>query len=158
MTHRARTNQLLYQAELLLMTAPRARHDEEDEVTDARRQALREGALAMLELALASLLREVTEHAGLEHCHWQELLGDVSLSCAELVRLRELADQPSSWLSWLLAGLEELHSPQGRRCRKIQTGRIAVVEIGASSEDGLWTCLSGIKNEIEGLRETGQEW
>ncbi len=69
MNPRSRTNQLLYQAELLLDVAPGS-----DEHAQARRMAAEEGALALIELALESLLREVTEHARLERHDWRELL------------------------------------------------------------------------------------
>lgn len=70
MTPRSRTNQLLYQAELLLEIPAGG-----DEHREARRMAVEEGALALIELALESLLREVTEHALLEQHDWRELLG-----------------------------------------------------------------------------------
>jgi hypothetical protein len=159
-TPRARTNQLLYQAELLLSMEAAAGREDGDETTDVRRQALHESVLAMLELTLESLLREVTGHAGLERHGWRELLGDVSLPCAELVRLRELAGQPQSWLAWLVARLEALHSSQGATGRQKETpaGLIAVEGSGSCLENELWSCVNGVRAEIAALRETSQEW
>lgn len=154
MTLRARTNQLLYQAELLLDTPPGS-----DEHADARRMAAEEGALALTELALESLLREVTEHARLTRHDWRELLDPQGESVAELHRLRELASRPESWLSWLLSRLEALHENGGvaRRRGPAAPGLIAVGGAAALADE-LRTCLSEAKREVAALRETSEEW
>lgn len=154
MTPRSRTNQLLYQAELLLETGPGG-----DEHAEARRMAAEEGALALTELALQSLLREVTEHALLERHDWRELLGAEGRSLAELHRLRELASREDSWLAWLLARLEALHGSDGvaRRTSGAAQGLIATGS-GAALADELRWCLREAKAEIAALRETSQEW
>ncbi|WP_372613346.1 DUF6586 family protein [Halomonas sp.] len=154
MTPRSRTNQLLYQAELLLEL--RAGDDEHG---DSRRMALEEGALALAELALVSLLREVTEHALLEHHDWRELLGSGGAGIAELQRLRELVTRPDSWLAWLVARLEALHDSDGvaRRASSAAQGLIAVGS-GAALADELRWCLGEAKAEIAALRETSEEW
>ncbi|MFO7649655.1 DUF6586 family protein [Halomonas campaniensis] len=154
MTPRSRTNQLLYQAELLLDTPPG-----DDEHAEARRMAAEEGALALAELALQSLLREVTEHARLEHHEWRELLGAEGAGIAELHRLRELAARPDSWLAWLIGRLEALHSSDGaaRRRSGAAAGLIAVGS-GAALGDELRWCLAEAKAEIAALRETSEEW
>jgi hypothetical protein len=153
-TPRARTNQLLYQAELLLDVAIG-----EDEHAEARRMAAEEGALALTELALESLLREVTEHAHLAHHAWRELLGPEGAGIAELHRLRELAAQPGSWLAWLVTRLEALHGNEGaaRRTSGAARGLIAVGSAAALGEE-LRDCLQQAKAEIAALRETSQEW
>jgi hypothetical protein len=153
-TPRSRTNQLLYQAELLLEL--RAGDDEHG---DSRRMALEEGALALAELALVSLLREVTEHALLEHHDWRELLGSGGAGIAELQRLRELVTRPDSWLAWLVARLEALHDSDGvaRRASSAAQGLIAVGS-GAALADELRWCLGEAKAEIAALRETSEEW
>lgn len=154
MTPRSRTNQLLYQAELLLDTPPG-----DDEHAEARRMAAEEGALALAELALQSLLREVTEHARLERHAWRELLGPEGAGIAELHRLRELAARPDSWLAWLVGRLEALHSSDGvaRRRSGAAAGLIAVGS-GAALGDELRWCLAEAKAEIAALRETSEEW
>lgn len=154
MTPRARTNQLLYQAELLLGTPCG-----EDEHAEARRMAAEEGALALTELALESLLREVTEHARLERHAWRELLGPEGAGIAELHRLRELAAQPGSWLAWLIPRLELLHASEGaaRRRSGAGAGLIAVGSAAALGEE-LHGCLQAAKAEVAALRETSQEW
>ncbi|MBB3332194.1 hypothetical protein BDK63_003088 [Halomonas campaniensis] len=154
MTPRSRTNQLLYQAELLLDTPPG-----DDEHAEARRMAAEEGALALAELALQSLLREVTEHARLERHAWRELLGTEGAGIAELHRLRELAARPDSWLAWLVGRLEALHSSDGvaRRRSGAAAGLIAVGS-GAALGDELRWCLAEAKAEIAALRETSEEW
>ncbi|MBE0487473.1 MAG: hypothetical protein IBX53_00210 [Halomonas sp.] len=154
MTPRARTNQLLYQAELLLDTPEGG-----DEHAEARRMAAEEGALALAELALESLLREVTEHARLERHAWRELLGAEGAGIAELHRLRELAARPDSWLAWLVGRLETLHSSEGvaRRRSGAAAGLIAVGS-GAALGDELRWCLAEAKAELAALRETSQEW
>jgi hypothetical protein len=153
-TPRARTNQLLYQAELLLDIAPG-----NDEHAEARRMAAEEGALALAELALQSLLREVTEHADLARHDWRELLGPEGESLAELQRLRELADREDSWLAWLLTRIEALHDSDGvaRRRSAAAQGMIAVGSAAALG-DALRDCLGEAKAEIAALRETSQEW
>jgi hypothetical protein len=145
---------LLYQAELLLET-PAGK----DEHREARRMAVEEGALAMAELALESLLREVTEHALLEHHDWRELLGSEGAGIAELHRLRELVTRPDSWLAWLVERLEALHDSAGvaRRASGAAQGLIAVGS-GAALADELRWCLDEAKAEIASLRETSEEW
>lgn len=154
MNPRARTNQLLYQAELLLETPAGS-----DEHAEARRMAAEEGALAIFELALQSLLREVTEHARLERHDWRELLGADGADIAELHHLRELATQPDSWLAWMIGKLEALHSSDGaaRRSSGAAAGLIAVGG-GAALGDELRWCLAQAKAELAALRETSQEW
>ncbi|MFY0990374.1 DUF6586 family protein [Halomonas sp. C05BenzN] len=154
MTPRSRTNQLLYQAELLLDTLPG-----DDEHAEARRMAAEEGALALFELALQSLLREVTEHARLERHEWRELLGPEGAGIAELHRLRELAARPDSWLAWLVVRLEALHSSDGvaRRTSGAAAGLIAVGNATALGDELRW-CLAEAKAELAALRETSQEW
>ncbi|WP_416137246.1 DUF6586 family protein [Halomonas sp. HK25] len=154
MTPRSRTNQLLYQAELLLETPSGS-----DEHADARRMAAEEGALALFELALQSLLREVTFHARLERHEWRELLGADGAGIAELHRLRELAAQPDSWLAWLVTRLEALHASEGaaRRTSGAAAGLIAVGSGAALGEELRW-CLAEAKAELAALRETSQEW
>jgi hypothetical protein len=153
-TPRSRTNQLLYQAELLLDTPPG-----DDEHAEARRMAAEEGALALAELALQSLLREVTEHARLERHEWRELLGAEGAGIAELHRLRELAARPDSWLAWLIGRLEALHSSDGvaRRRSGAAAGLIAVGS-GVALGDELRWCLAEAKAELAALRETSEEW
>ncbi|MFN2331001.1 MAG: DUF6586 family protein [Halomonas sp.] len=154
MTPQSRTNQLLYQAELLLETPTGS-----DEHAEARRMAVEEGALALLELALESLLREVTFHARLERHEWRGLLGADGAGIAELHRLRELVAQPDSWLTWLIGRLDALHSSDGaaRRRSGAAAGLIAVGS-GAALGDELRWCLAEAKAEVAALRETSQEW
>ena len=154
MTPRARTNQLLYQAELLLDTPPGS-----DEHVEARRMAAEEGALALTELALESLLVEVTEHARLARHDWRELLDPQGEPVAELHRLRELAARPDSWLAWLLSRIEALHESGGvaRRRDPAAPGLIAVGSAAALGDE-LRACLSDAKREIAALRETSEEW
>jgi len=153
-TPRSRTNQLLYQAELLLQ-APSG----EDEHAEARRMAAEEGALALAELALESLLREVTEHARLARHDWRELLGPEGAGIAELQRLRELAACEGSWLHWLVGKLEALHGSDGvaRRTGGAARGLIAVGS-GAALGEELSGCLAEAKAEIAAMRETSEEW
>ena len=149
----ARTNQLLYQAELLLQVPAG-----DDEHAEARRMATEEGALALTELALQALLREVTEHARLSSYDWRELLGPEGAGIAELQRLRELAAREGSWLHWLIARLAALHGDEGaaRRGR----GGAGLIAVGGSAELGqaLDDCLRQAKAEIAALRQTSQEW
>ncbi|WP_445157974.1 DUF6586 family protein [Halomonas sp. E14] len=154
MNPRSRTNQLLYQAELLLDVAPGS-----DEHAQARRMAAEEGALALIELALESLLREVTEHARLERHDWRELLAAQGAPVAELQRLRELAARPESWLGWLVGRIQALHEPQGvaRRTSSATPGLIAVGSAAAFGDE-LRTCVLEAKREIQALRETSAEW
>ncbi|WP_104201854.1 DUF6586 family protein [Billgrantia saliphila] len=154
MNPRARTNQLLYQAELMLDIA-----SGEDEHAEARRMAAEESALALAELALESLLREVTEHARLARHEWRELLGPEGAGIAELHRLRELAARPESWLAWLLDRIEALHDSAGAARRRSAAGQgmIAVGSAAALGEE-LRACLREAKHEIAMLRETSIEW
>ena len=155
MTPRARTNQLLYQAELLLDAPAR-----DDEHAESRRMAQEEGALALLELALEALLRDVTEHAHLAEHDWQELLlGPQRLAVAEVQRLRVLADDGDTWLGWLVDRLSALHG-DGGVARRRDTGSTQLISIAGQAllGDELRSCVRDAKREIAALRETSEEW
>lgn len=153
MSPRSRTNQLLYQAELLL-SMPIG----EDEHSQARQMALEESALALFELALVSLLREVTEHARLESHAWRELLASDGPQLAELQRLRDVMDEPDSWLGFLVNKLEQLHGSEGA-ARRMQANP-AMIALGSQADPAaqLLACLEAAKREIAALRETSLEW
>ncbi|QEM81499.1 DUF6586 family protein [Halomonas binhaiensis] len=157
MTPRARTNQLLYQAELLLTMASGNGGEVGDEHSDARRRAREEGALALMELALNALLRDVTFHAHLTQHHWRELLlGESAPGVAEVVRLRSLVEDPDSWLSWLLARIEALHGDEGASKASAASARLIVG--GGGLTESLADCLASMKAEVAALRETSEEW
>ncbi|SDN87625.1 DUF6586 family protein [Vreelandella arcis] len=153
MSDRSRTNQLLYQAELLITST-----SEDDEHATARGMAQEEGALALFELALVSLLREVTEHARLGQHDWRYLLSDEGPAMAELQRLRDLAQHPDSWLFWLVSQLEKLHSSDGVATRRAANPAMIAVADQASLSEQLVTHLNAAKREVAALRETSQEW
>ncbi|MFC3283237.1 DUF6586 family protein [Litchfieldella rifensis] len=154
MTPRGRTNQLLYQAELLLDTAA-----VDDEHVEARRMALEEGALALLELALNAALRELTEHAMLAQHDWRELLREDGRSLAELERLRELARRDESWLAVLMQRLDALQDVEGaaRRESTVSPVLISTAERLSLADELRW-CLGEFKRELAGMRETSYEW
>lgn len=152
MIPKGRTNQLLYQAELLLDVA-----QGDDEHATARRMASEEGALALLELALNAALREVTEHARLTHHDWRELLSDRGEEIAELKRLRELAGEPDSWLAILLARIAALHSTEGA-ARHETAGSLIVAAGRVALADELRWCAREFKRVLRELRETSIEW
>ncbi|WP_168016756.1 DUF6586 family protein [Halomonas salinarum] len=153
MTQSGRTNQLLYQAELVL-AVPAG----DDEHAVARRMASEEGALALLELALNSALRELTEHARLPRHDWRELLIRDAPPVAELTQLRELAGQPDSWLGWLLSRLNGLHGVDGVARREVASPMTIAVAGQRSLGDELAGCLSEFKTTLSQLRETSVEW
>ncbi|MBT2774367.1 hypothetical protein J7J47_19255 [Halomonas sp. ISL-60] len=153
MNARSRTNQLLYQAELLA-SLPAG----DDEHAPARQMALEESALALFELALESLLREVTEHARLSDHRWSILLAQEGPALAELQRLRDLAGQPESWLNWLLVQLERLHSDDGAARRTTHNPALIAVGNQAGLCQQLLDNLQAAKREIGALRETSLEW
>jgi len=152
MTPRGRTNQLLYQAELLLdMPAG------DDEHAPARRMAREEGALALLGLALNAALRELTEHAALANHDWRDLLGAEGESVAELQRLRALRADPQSWLGQLCAQLEALESAEGAARREVDASLIAIADRRPLGEE-LQAGIRAFKAELARLRETSVEW
>lgn len=153
MSHRSRTNQLLYQAELLAASTTG-----DDEHGSARGMAQEEGALALFELALTSLLREVTEHARLTQHEWRYLLSDEGPAMAELQRLRDLAQHPESWLCWLVVQLDKLHSSEGVAKRRVSQQGMIAIDDQASLREQLQTHLDAAKREVAALRETSQEW
>lgn len=155
MTPRGRTNQLLYQAELLLEQAPG-----DDEHASARRMALEEGALALLELALNAALRELTEHARLASHDWRELLVESREPVAALEHLRELARREDTWLAGLMSRFEALHGTEGvarRRMVASDPALIASADTMALSEV-LRDSLGEFKAMLALLRETSEEW
>lgn len=152
MTPRGRTNQLIYQAELLLEVA-----SGDDEHGTSRRMATEEGALALLELALNAALRELTEHARLAHHDWRELLGAQGESVAELERLRELASRPESWLAVLIARITALHDIEGAARREASDALIVAADRVALADELRW-CASEFKKQLGDLRETSVEW
>ncbi|MBZ5488311.1 hypothetical protein HW452_12335 [Halomonas aquamarina] len=153
MSPRARTNQLLYQVELLVGMAKG-----DDEHAQARQMALEEGALALFELALNSLLKEVTEHARLENHAWRRLLADDGPQLAELQRLRDVMNASNSWLGWLVSRLEQLHGSEGAARRA--PANPAMIAVGGQVDVGtqLLACLDAAKRETAALRETSLEW
>ena len=153
MSSPSRTNQLLYQAELLV-TMPTGN----DEHAQSRQMALEESALALFELALESLLREVTEHARLDEHRWRVLLAKDGPALAELQRLRDLKDQPESWLNWLAVQLERLHSDDGAARRTVQNPAMIAVGSQIGLRQQLLDNLLAAKREIGALRETSLEW
>ncbi|EPC03500.1 hypothetical protein L861_18345 [Litchfieldella anticariensis FP35 = DSM 16096] len=154
MTPRGRTNQLLYQAELLLDTMAG-----DDEHAVSRRLASEEGALALIELALNSALRELTEHAMLERHDWRELLVEDERRLAELERLRELVRRDGSWLALLLQRIERLHGVEGaaRRESSISPALITTAERLSLADELRW-CVEEFKRELASMRETSFEW
>lgn len=153
MNARSRTNQLLYQAELLATLEAG-----EGEHAPSRQMALEEGALALFELALESLLREVTEHARLSEHRWRVLLSQQGPALAELQRLRDLQAQPESWLHWLTGQLERLHSDDGAARRTVQNPAMIAVGNQAGLRQQMLDNLQAAKREIGALRETSLEW
>ena len=152
MTPRGRTNQLIYQAELLL-DLPAG----EDEHAVSRRMALEEGALALLQLALEAALREVTEHARLTRHDWRELLQEEGEPIAELERLRELAARPGSWLAVLIVRLDALGDVEGAARRDAGRSLIAAADRVALGDELRW-CLEEFRALLGELRETSVEW
>ncbi|WP_346798575.1 DUF6586 family protein [Halomonas sp. Bachu 37] len=153
MTPQGRTNQLLYQAQLLLEQEPGT-----DEQAIPRQMAHEEGALALCELALESLLREVTEHARLASHDWRELLATDGHQVAELQRLRDIAAQPDSWLGWWIARFNALHTNDGAARRPSANPGVIAVGNSVSLGQALLSSLAQAKQEIVTLRETSQEW
>ncbi|RUR32877.1 hypothetical protein ELY33_04505 [Vreelandella andesensis] len=153
MSPRSRTNQLLYQAELLIGLPTGS-----DEHTPARQMAIEESALALFELALNSLLKEVTEHARLNEHGWQVLLNEEGPAVAELQRLRDMRYQSDSWLHWLIEQVDKLHSDEGAGKRVVQNPAMIAVGSQMSVADQLLTNLHAAKRDIASLRETSQEW
>lgn len=153
MSARTRTNQLLYQAELLIETPV-----QNDEHAVTRQLAIEEGALALFELALESFLAEVTEHARLDTRRWQTLLGADGPALAELIRLRELAVQPESWLGWLVGKLMTLHGDQGAAKRPVHNPSMIALDRETSLAPTLHQHVQAAKREMAALRETSHEW
>ncbi len=153
MSPRSRTNQLLYQAELLV-GLPTG----DDEHAYARQAAIEESALALFELALNSLLKEVTEHARLDDHDWQRLLANDGPAVAELQRLRDAMQQHDSWLYWLVAQLEKLHSDEGAARRTVQNPAMIAIGSQMTLAEQLLGNLTAAKQDIASLRETSQEW
>ncbi|MCD6008158.1 DUF6586 family protein [Halomonas sp. IOP_31] len=152
MTPRGRTNQLLYQAELLLACEPG-----DDEHAAARHMAIEEGTLALAELALDAALRELTEHAAFKRHDWRELLEGQDEGVAELRRLRVLRDDPESWLARLCLRLHALHDVEGAARREASDSLIVAAD-RVTLGDELRGCLQGFKDELAALRETSVEW
>ncbi|MDW5376657.1 DUF6586 family protein [Halomonas sp. HP20-15] len=152
MTPRGRTNQLLYQAELLL-----ACEAGDDEHAVARRMAVEEGALGLAEQALNAALRELTEHAALKRHDWRELLEGQGEGVAELRRLRVLRDDPESWLARLCQRLHALHGVEGAARREASDSLIVAVDRLSLGDELRW-CLRAFKDELAALRETSVEW
>ncbi|NOG32207.1 hypothetical protein HLB35_11360 [Halomonas sp. TBZ9] len=153
MTPKSRTNQLFYHAQLMADTPAG-----DDEHAAARKMAMEESALALLELALESMLKELTEHARLDTHRWQLLLAADGPDVAELQRLRDVAADADSWLGWLIFQLERLHSDQGAGRRSVANP--GMIALGSETEfaDQLLQCIQSAKTEVAQLRETSQEW
>jgi len=158
-TSLARTNQLLYQVELLLALGADAQTEKSgrDEHAMARRMALEEAALGQLELALNAVLREVTEHTDLHHDDWRGWLQATTIHVAELERLRALVHDPESWLAMLLERLRALHGDDGAARREMQPRLIASAGEPTLAETLRW-CHREFKSLLPALREGSSEW
>lgn len=152
MSDQGRTNQLLYQA-LLLLKAPEG----DDEHAEARRMALEESALAMLELALESMIREIAHTCRWPETPWREVLQNPPALVAEIEHLRELLKDPESWLSRLLFYIEKMHSAEGAAERRRKSALIASSQ-QASLGHVLFDCLDAFRALLPRLRETSHEW
>ncbi|AVV33437.1 hypothetical protein C8233_06850 [Halomonas sp. SF2003] len=159
MSQRARTNQLLYQAELLLAQSA-ASGDDEHAV--ARRMAGEEGALALLELALASLLEECAVTARWPEGSWRERLASPPTPIAEVEQLRSLLERPDSWLSELVADVTRLHEEGGAARREESRSRgdglIIAAASSASLAERLSAAVTAFKALLPQLRESSVEW
>lgn len=159
MSHRARTNQLLYQAELLLAQSAVSVGDEHDM---ARRMAGEEGALALLELALSSLLDEIAVVARWPQSSWRERLSSPPAPVAEVEQLRILLERPDSWLSQLVGDIDRLQGEAGAARREESRmrgdGLIIAAAANASLVERLTEALVAFKAILPGLRESSVEW
>ncbi|TVU73792.1 MULTISPECIES: DUF6586 family protein [Cobetia] len=159
MSHRARTNQLLYQAELLLAQSAVTAGDEHDM---ARRMANEEGALVLLELALSSLLDEFAVVARWPQDGWRERLTAPPTPVAEIEQLRILLERPDSWLSQLVSDIDRLHAETGAARREEGRvrgdGLIIAAAANASLVERLTEVLAAFKAILPGLRESSVEW
>lgn len=159
MSQRGRTNQLLYQAELLLEQAAVATRDEH---AVARRMAGEEGALALMELALASLIEECAASARWSEGSWRERLATPPTPVAEIEQLRSLQAQPDSWLSQLVADITRLHEEGGAARREEGQARgdglIIATAANAPLAERLATAVSAMKALLSHLRESNVEW
>lgn len=153
MSSPSRTNQLLYQVELVIDLAAGS-----DEHAAARQMAIEESALALFELALNALLKEVCEHARLDDCSWRSLLTGDDPAIAELQRLRDLMRQPDSWLYWLVGQLERLHSDEGAARRRVDNPAMIALSSHTSYAEQLAAHLATAKRDVAALRESSQEW
>ena len=152
MSHQGRTNQLLYQAMLLLeQTAG------DDEHADARRRALEEGGLSMLEMALESVIREIAHTCRWPSMHWRSVLNEPPARVAEIELLRELMGQPESWLARLLVLLDRLHDEGGAAQLRRHDNMIASSQSEPLSRE-LARCLDDFRTLLPRLRETSYEW
>ncbi|WP_106477129.1 DUF6586 family protein [Phytohalomonas tamaricis] len=156
MSARSRTNQLLYQAELLL-AAPLLSASAADEHHEARRMACEEGAVAMLELALASLIAEVCETCRWTGVPWREVLEQPPRAVAEIERLRMLLSENDSWLARLLANIDKLHGSDGVARREQQAAVIVTTQQAGLSDEVRWY-IDEFRRLLPELRETGVEW
>ncbi|RKR06393.1 hypothetical protein C7446_1335 [Kushneria sinocarnis] len=152
MSARSRTNQLLYQTRLLL-----AMPVGEDEHAEARRMALEEGALAQLELALASTIEEIAHTCHWPDVDWRQALIDPPRRVAEIERLRALREEADSWLARLLGHIDRLHGEEGAATRTRSMATIASTSRGSLADD-LQAALEGFRELLPALRETGMEW
>ncbi|WP_456270083.1 hypothetical protein M1D97_07365 [Kushneria sp. AK178] len=152
MSHQGRTNQLLYQAMLLLDQSAG-----DDEHADARRRALEEGALSMLEMALESLIKEIAHTCRWPDMHWRRVLEQPPAPVAEIELLRELMARPDSWLARLLQLLDRLHDEGGAARLRRHDNMIASSQSEPLSRE-LATCLDSFRTLLPRLRETSHEW
>ncbi|REC96036.1 DUF6586 family protein [Kushneria indalinina] len=152
MSHQGRTNQLLYQA-MLLLEQP-AGHDEH---ADARRRALEEGTLSMIEMALESVIKEIAHTCRWPAMHWRAVLDQPPAPVAEIELLRALMSQPESWLARLLQLLDRLHDESGAAQLRRHDNMIASSQSPPLSRE-LATCLDEFRALLPRLRETSYEW
>ncbi|MFC0269356.1 DUF6586 family protein [Kushneria aurantia] len=152
MSDQGRTNQLLYQALLMLEVPPGS-----DEHGEARRMALEEGALSMLALALESLVREIAHTCRWPDMPWREVLVNPPGRVAEIEQLRELMARPDSWLSRLLGHIDHLHTAEGA-ARHGRRERTIATSLNPALGRELLACHEAFRQLLPQLRETSHEW
>ncbi|ANF57888.1 DUF6586 family protein [Halotalea alkalilenta] len=151
MEARRRTNQLLYRADLLL--GQPAVGDVEQQLVDARRAALEEGALALIDLALDALVAELLRLPTWPQGGWRSGLIQGADDNAELSRLSAALLSPEGELRALGESLEALRGFEVKA--PVRPGMIAVGNAQRPSVEMSLVRLKALTNE---LRESALEW
>ncbi len=143
------TNQTLYFTRLLI--------DQAEQGQGVSAQASEQGALCLLQESWLSYLNELSVNAGhkVQVGSLAGLIQSVPLVTGEITEIRNLAEQPASWVAAMQTALTEQRRPQAAKAvQQSAPGLIAMQATDSLPLRKWWQAMSDL---IDSQRENRQE-